>query len=181
MGRPDDSFSLMHPKGTDFMERHAVYPGTFDPPTMGHLDVIRRSLHIFDKVYVGVTLNPDKTTLFSFEERKQFFIDELDGVENLEIVSFENRLLVEFAADLGVNVIVRGVRAVSDFEYEFKMTLMNRQLDDNIETVFLMPSEQYSFLSSSLVKEVASLGGDVSRLVSVKVAEALARRFSKSS
>jgi pantetheine-phosphate adenylyltransferase len=108
-------------------------------------------------------------------------MDELDGVENLEIVSFENRLLVEFAADLGVNVIVRGVRAVSDFEYEFKMTLMNRQLDDNIETVFLMPSEQYSFLSSSLVKEVASLGGDVSRLVSVKVAEALARRFSKSS
>ncbi|MBT3352037.1 MAG: pantetheine-phosphate adenylyltransferase [Nitrospinaceae bacterium] len=163
------------------MDRLAIYPGTFDPPTMGHLDVIRRSLHIFDKVYVAVTLNPEKTTLFSFEERKQFFMDALEGVENLEIVSFEKRLLVEFAADLGVNVIVRGIRAVSDFEYEFQMTLMNRQLDKNIETVFLTPSEQYSFLSSSLVKEVASFGGDISQFVPAKVAEALGRRFNKSS
>ena len=163
------------------MDRLAIYPGTFDPPTMGHLDVIRRSLHIFDKVYVAVTLNPEKTTLFSFEERKQFFMDALEGVENLEIVSFEKRLLVEFAADLGVNVIVRGIRAVSDFEYEFQMTLMNRQLDKNIETVFLTPSEQYSFLSSSLVKEVASFGGDISQFVPAKVAEALGRRLNKSS
>lgn len=163
------------------MARQAVYPGTFDPPTMGHIDVIRRSLHIFDKVYVGVTLNPVKSPLFSFEERKQFFLDELDGADRLEVVSFEKQLLVEFAADLGVNVIVRGVRAVSDFEYEFQMTLMNRQLDNNIETVFLMPSEQYCFLSSSLVKEVASFGGDVSQFVPAKVAEALARRFNKSS
>lgn len=163
------------------MARQAVYPGTFDPPTMGHIDVIRRSLHIFDKVFLAVTLNPQKTPLFSFEERKQFFLDELGGEENLEVVSFERKLLVDFAADLGVNVIVRGVRAVSDFEYEFQMTLMNRQLNNDIETVFLMPSELYCFLSSTLVKEVASFGGDVSKLVPAKVAQALARRFNKSS
>jgi pantetheine-phosphate adenylyltransferase len=162
------------------MVRQAVYPGTFDPPTNGHIDVIQRSLRTFDKVFVAVTLNPDKTPLFSFEERKKFFLDELGDLENLEIVGFEKRLLVDFAADLGVNVIIRGMRAVSDFDYEFQMTLMNRQLNDKIETLFLMPSEQYSFLSSSLVKEVASFGGDVSHLVPSKVFEALTVRFKPS-
>ena len=165
----------MHPKGIDFMDRLAIYPGTFDPPTMGHLDVIRRSLHIFDKVYVAVTLNPEKTTLFSFEERKQFFMDALEGVENLEIVSFEKRLLVEFAADLGVNVIVRGIRAVSDFEYELQMGLMNRNLDQSIETLFMIPSQEYSFLSSNFIKEIAKHGGDIHKLVPKTVAEKLSR------
>ena len=158
------------------MSHQAIYPGTFDPPTNGHIDVIRRSMRIFDKVIVAVTLNPDKNPLFSFEERKQFFMDEFSETENLEIVSFERKLLVDFAAEMGVNVIIRGIRAVSDFEYEFQMTLMNRGLNDQIETVFLTPSEQYSFLSSSLVKEVASFGGNVSHLVPKAVSEALIER-----
>ena len=162
------------------MARRAVYPGTFDPPTNGHIDIVRRSLEIFDELIVAVTLNPDKLSLFSFDERKAFFLGELSGEANVEIVSFEKKLLVDFASEIGVNVIIRGIRAVSDFEYEFQMTLMNRQLNNTIETVFLMPSEQYSFLSSSLVKEVASFGGDVSHLVPKSVAEALARRLSNS-
>lgn len=161
------------------MMRQAIYPGTFDPPTNGHIDLIRRSMRIFDKVIVAVTLNPDKTPLFSFEERKGFFLSEFEESENLEIVSFKRKLLVDFAEDLGVNVIIRGIRAVSDFEYEFQMTLMNRGLNDKIETVFLTPSEQYSFLSSSLVKEVASFGGNVSHLVPHSVSQALEKRFKK--
>ncbi len=161
------------------MVRQAIYPGTFDPPTNGHIDVIRRSMRIFDKVIVAVTLNPEKAPLFSFEERKGFFLEEFSEAPALEIVSFERRLLVDFAAEIGVNVIIRGIRAVSDFEYEFQMTLMNRGLNDEIETVFLTPSEQYIFLSSSLVKEVASLGGDVSHLVPKAVSEALTERYQK--
>lgn len=159
------------------MIRRAVYPGTFDPPTNGHIDIIRRSLEIFDEVVVAVTLNPDKSPLFSFDERKAFFLSELANSANIEIVSFERKLLVDFADEIGVNVIIRGIRAVSDFEYEFQMTLMNRQLNNKIETVFMMPSEQYSFLSSSLVKEVASFGGDVAHLVPQKVSEALVTRL----
>ncbi len=136
-------------------------------------------MRIFDKVIVAVTLNPEKTPLFSFEERKEFFLEEFSEAPALEIVSFERRLLVDFAAEIGVNVIIRGIRAVSDFEYEFQMTLMNRGLNDEIETVFLTPSEQYIFLSSSLVKEVASLGGDVSHLVPRAVSEALTERYQK--
>ena len=163
------------------MARQAVYPGTFDPPTNGHIDVIERSLRIFDKVFVAVTLNPEKTPLFSFEERKEFFLDELENSDRLEVVSFERKLIVDFAEQIGVSVMIRGIRAVSDFDYEFQMTIMNRQLNDRLETVFLMPSEQYSFLSSSLVKEVASFGGDVGHLVPQKVFEALKSRFKKSS
>ncbi len=163
------------------MVPQAVYPGTFDPPTNGHIDIIERSLRIFDKVFVAVTLNPEKTPLFSFEERKEFFLDELEDSDRLEVVSFERQLLVDFAEQIGVGVMIRGIRAVSDFDYEFQMTIMNRQLNDKLETVFLMPSEQYSFLSSSLVKEVASFGGDVSHLVPKKVFEALKSRFKKSS
>ncbi len=161
------------------MSQQAIYPGTFDPPTNGHIDIIRRSMRIFDKIIVAVTLNPEKNPLFSFEERKQFFMDEFSGTDNLEIVSFERKLLVDFAAEMGVNVIVRGIRALSDFEYEFQMTLMNRGLNDQIETVFLTPSEQYTFLSSSLVKEVASFGGNVSHLVPKAVSEALKERYRK--
>ncbi len=161
------------------MGQQAIYPGTFDPPTNGHIDIIRRSMRIFDKIIVAVTLNPEKNPLFSFEERKRFFMEEFSETENLEIVSFERKLLVDFAAEMGVNVIVRGIRALSDFEYEFQMTLMNRGLNDRIETVFLTPSEQYTFLSSSLVKEVASFGGNVSHLVPQAVSEALKERYKK--
>lgn len=159
------------------MTRLAIYPGTFDPPTNGHIDVIRRSLRIFDKVIVAVTLNPAKSPLFTFEERRNFFLDVFDESESLQIVSFERQLLVDFAEKMGAQVIIRGLRAVSDFDYEFQMTLMNRQLDEKLETVFLMPSEQWSFLSSSVVKEVASLGGDVSHLVPTLVGEALKNHF----
>ncbi len=159
------------------MARQAIYPGTFDPPTNGHIDVIRRSLRIFDKVIVAVTLNPTKNPMFSFEERRKFFLDVFDESENLQIVSFDRQLLVKFAEKMGVQVIIRGLRAVSDFDYEFQMTLMNRQLDDKLETVFLMPSEQWSFLSSSVVKEVSSLGGDVSHLVPELVGKALKNHF----
>ncbi len=157
----------------------AVYPGTFDPPTNGHIDIVRRSLEIFEKVYVAVAENPSKKPLFSFEERREFFLHEFGSTPNLEITLFEAQLLVDFVEGLGARAIIRGLRAVSDFDYEFQMTLMNRRLDDRVETVFLMPSEQYSFLSSSLVKEVASLGGDVGDLVPPSVRDSLAARFSK--
>ncbi|MDA1000836.1 MAG: pantetheine-phosphate adenylyltransferase [bacterium] len=157
----------------------AVYPGTFDPPTNGHIDIVRRSVRMFDRVTVAISDNPAKQPLFSYGERRQFFLDECGGEDGLEIVSFDHQLLVDYAKNIGASVIIRGLRAVSDFDYELQMTLMNRRLDDEIETVFLMPSEQYSFLSSSLVKEVASLGGDVGDLVPESVKSALQSRFKK--
>lgn len=157
----------------------AVYPGTFDPPTNGHIDVVRRSVRMFSKVTVAISDNPAKQALFSFEERRQFFLDECGGGDGLVIVAFDHQLLVDYAKSIGSSVIIRGLRAISDFEYELQMTLMNRRLNDEIETIFLMPSEQYSFLSSSLVKEVASLGGDVSDLVPKSVKAALQSRFKK--
>ena len=165
--------------GGSSMGIEAVYPGTFDPPTNGHIDVVQRSVRMFDKVTVAISDNPAKQALFSFEERRQFFLDECDGADGLVIVSFDHQLLVDYAKSIGASVIIRGLRAVSDFDYELQMTLMNRRLDDEVETVFLMPSEQYSFLSSSLVKEVASLGGDVSDLVPGSVKTALQSRFKK--
>ncbi len=159
------------------MESHAVYPGTFDPPTKGHFDVVRRSQRLFSKVTVAISVHPAKTPLFSFEERKDFFLEEFRESNQIEVASFERELLVDFALKVNAQAIIRGLRAVSDFDYEMQMTLMNRRLSEEIETIFLMPSEQYSFLSSSLVKEVASLGGDVSEHVSASVREALGERF----
>ncbi len=159
------------------MESHAVYPGTFDPPTKGHFDVVRRSQRLFSKVTVAISVHPSKSPLFSFEERKNFFLEEFRESNQIEIISFERELLVDFAVNVDAQAIIRGLRAVSDFDYEMQMTLMNRRLNEEIETIFLMPSEQYSFLSSSLVKEVASLGGDVSEHVSPSVREALDERF----
>lgn len=159
------------------MESHAVYPGTFDPPTKGHFDVVRRSQRLFSKVTVAISVHPSKTPLFSFEERKNFFLEEFRESTQIEVTSFERELLVDFAQNMNAQAIIRGLRAVSDFDYELQMTLMNRRLNEEIETIFLMPSEQYSFLSSSLVKEVASLGGDVSEHVSPSVREALDERF----
>ncbi len=159
------------------MESHAVYPGTFDPPTKGHFDIVRRSQRLFSKVTVAISAHPSKTPLFSFDERKNFFLEEFGASDRLEVTGFERELLVDFAVNVNAQAIIRGLRAVSDFDYEMQMTLMNRRLNEEIETIFLMPSEQFSFLSSSLVKEVASLGGDVSEHVSSSVRDALSARF----
>ncbi len=144
--------------------KSAVYPGTFDPITNGHIDIIKRSLRIFDRVIIAVAPNPKKTPLFDINERIFMIEEATKGMQNIEIEPFEG-LLVDYIRQKGAIAIIRGLRAVSDFEYEFQMALMNRKLSDTIETVFMMPSEEYSYLTSSLIKEVASYGGEVKDLV----------------
>ncbi len=158
------------------MSHRAVYPGTFDPVTYGHLDIIRRGLKMFDELVVAVTSDPQKDTLFSVEERLLFIREALDREPRVQVESFHG-LLVNYVRSRGAGVIVRGLRAVSDFEYEFQMALMNRSLAESLETVFMMPSEQYSYLSSRLVKEVAAFGGDVSGLVPPSVLRGLKEKF----
>jgi pantetheine-phosphate adenylyltransferase len=159
------------------MNRTAVYPGSFDPITKGHEDLIHRSLGFVDKMVVAVAVNVAKQPLFSFEERVAL-IRECVPDKRVEVQSFDG-LLVEFAKKVGATVIVRGLRAVSDFEYEFQMALMNRNLGPHIETVFLVPAFDLTYLSSSLVREVARFGGDVSALVHPAVQKALERKFAK--
>lgn len=154
----------------------AVYPGTFDPITNGHLDLIERSLRMFDKLIVAIFDNPMKGPLFDVEERRRLVEEATRGMGNIEIDTF-NTLLVFYARQCKANVIVRGIRAIADFEYEFQMTLMNRRLDDEIETVFLMPREEYSFVASRLIKEVVSYGGNVEELVPPPVVDALGKKF----
>ncbi len=160
------------------MSRHqiAVYPGTFDPVTHGHTDLVTRAARVFGKVIVAIAESPHKTPLFSLEERIDMASGELRDLANVEVVGFEN-LLIDFVRDSGAGVIIRGLRAVSDFEYEFQLASMNRHLDENVETMFLTPDEDYSFISSSLVKEVARLGGNVSDFVGAQVQAALRARF----
>ncbi|HEX6104185.1 MAG TPA: pantetheine-phosphate adenylyltransferase [Gemmatimonadales bacterium] len=158
------------------MTRTAVYPGSFDPPTRGHEDLVRRSLALADRVIVAVAVNAAKQPLFSMEERLDMLREAVGGDPRVSFESFEG-LLAEFAKRRGATTIVRGLRAVSDFEYEFQMALMNRRLHPSLETVFLVPAVDLTYLSSSLVREVARFGGDVSGLVHPAVAEALARRF----
>ena len=146
------------------MNRIAIYPGTFDPVTNGHLDIMRRSVKLFDKLIVAVSLNPTKSPIFSQEKRVKFISDAIQDLENIEIVPFDS-LLTRFARSNNATVIIKGLRAVSDFEFELQMGLMNRNLDDTIETLFMIPSQEFSFLSSNLVKEVAIHGGDISKLV----------------
>ncbi|MCC3750740.1 MAG: pantetheine-phosphate adenylyltransferase [Halorhodospira halophila] len=155
----------------------AIYPGTFDPITHGHTDLIQRGARLFDRLIVGVAANPSpsKTPTFAVEERLELARTALAGVDNVQVEAFTS-LLVDFVAHHEAQVIVRGLRAVSDFEYEFQLASMNRQLRADVETVFLTPAEQYAFISSSLVREVAALGGDVSRFVHPAVAEALRLR-----
>ncbi|MEE9126889.1 MAG: pantetheine-phosphate adenylyltransferase [Planctomycetota bacterium] len=150
----------------------AIYPGSFDPLTHGHLDVIKRGARIFPHFIVAILKNPEKKALFSLAERMRLLRDVVKDLPGIEVDSFSG-LLVDYARARDATVLVRGLRAVSDFEYEFQMALMNRRLDEAIETVFMMPREDYSYVSSRLVKEVASLGGDVSGLVSPVVHRAL--------
>jgi len=146
----------------------AVYPGSFDPVTNGHLDIIRRGSRLFDRIVVAILRNPEKEALFGIQERRRILQRATSGIPNVSVDSFDG-LLVDYARRRGARVIVRGLRALSDFEYEFQMALMNRRLDSSIETVFMMPSEAYSYLSSRLVKEVVRLGGSVAGLVPPEV------------
>ncbi len=160
--------------------RIAVYPGTFDPITKGHLDVLERAQRLFDKVVIAVAANTGKAPLFSVEERVALALESVKGFENPpEVISF-NGLLVDFVQSQGACAIIRGLRAVSDFEFEFQMALMNRKLRKDVETIFLMPRESYTYLSSSIVREVAKLGGDFSSFVTPHVEKILKEKFAKS-
>ncbi len=155
----------------------AVYPGTFDPITHGHTDLVTRAARVFDHVIVAIAESPHKTPFLCLEKRIELAASQLGDLDNIEIIGFSN-LLVDFVRDKGAAVIVRGLRAVSDFEYEFQMTGMNGRLNPDIETVFLMASDKYQFISSRLVKEICSLGGDVSHFVSAPVKDRMLVKYS---
>ena len=157
--------------------RTVIYPGSFDPLTNGHLDVIQRASKLFDKVIVAIFENTTKGPLFTVEERRRLIEESTKGLGKIEIATFSNTLLVFYAKQRQAHVIVRGLRAIADFEYEFQMTLMNRRLDEDIETVFLMPREEYTYVASRLIKEVAAYGGNVEELVPPPVALALKEKF----
>ena len=159
------------------MAKRAVYPGMFDPVHNGHVDVIQRSLQIFDELIVAVVANPAKQPLFSMKERLEMIDEATSELSNFRIVAFDG-LLIDLVARERADCIVRGIRAVSDFEYEFQMALMNRKLRSTVETVFLMPHEKYTYISSRLIKEVASLGAPVAGLVPPAVEVRLAQKFS---
>ena len=157
----------------------AIYPGTFDPLTNGHLDLIKRSVRMFDTLVVAIFDNPMKGPMFSVEERRRLIETSTQGLGNIEIDTFSNTLLVFYTKQRGAHVIIRGLRAIADFEYEFQMTLMNRRLDEDIETIFMMPREEYSYVASRLIKEVAAYGGNVDELVPPPVALALKEKFQR--
>jgi pantetheine-phosphate adenylyltransferase len=158
--------------------KRAIYPGSFDPVTNGHLDVVERAGKLFDEVIVAVAQNDEKQPLFSLDLRLDMLKQTVGKINNVRIAQFDG-LLVEFARLEKANAVIRGLRAVSDFEFEFQMALMNRKLESNVETIFLMPKEEYTYLSSRLVKEIARLGGDVSKFVPAVVAAALGKKFKK--
>ncbi len=159
--------------------RTAVYPGTFDPVTRGHTDLVSRAARVFDRVIVAIAESPHKAPLFDLATRIDLAERALEGLPGVEVVGFDN-LLVEFVHEQDARVILRGLRAVSDFEYEFQLASMNRNIAADIETLFMTPDERYGFISSSLVKQVAMLGGDVSKFVAPHVEKALARAFARS-
>jgi pantetheine-phosphate adenylyltransferase len=158
------------------METRAVYPGSFDPVTNGHIDLIQRSAALFDKVVVAILRNTEKVPLFTTQERVEMLEEAVRELNNVTVTSFAG-LLVDFVEQLGASVIVRGIRAVSDYEYELQMALMNRRLSNKVETVFMLPAESYSFLSSKLVKEIAQLGGSIHGLVPADVEERLKKKL----
>jgi pantetheine-phosphate adenylyltransferase len=150
----------------------ALYPGTFDPPTNGHVDLIQRGSKIFDQLTVAILINPVKNPLFTVEERAEMLAEVTSTLPNVSVATFDG-LMVEFARRQGANAVLRGIRAISDYEHEFQMALMNRRLAPEVETVFLQPAGRYSFVSSRMVKEVFSFGGDVSGLVPPNVLKRL--------
>jgi pantetheine-phosphate adenylyltransferase len=156
----------------------AIYPGSFDPITYGHLDIIERAAVLFDKVIVALAANPSKDTLFSRDERREMIIEAIASLPNVEVGEVEG-LMVDFAHDHEAIALIRGLRAISDFEYEFQMALMNRKLAPRVVTVFLMPHDSYTYLNSSIVREVASFGGDVSQFVPPGVDRRLTGKFSQ--
>lgn len=158
------------------MEKVAIYPGSFDPITNGHIDMVERGLRLFDKIIVCILCNPGKETLFTIEERLEMIRESLKKFPNLEIDSFDG-LLVDYGAKRNANAILRGMRAVSDFEYEFQLALMNRKLNRKIQTVFLMTGFRWIFTSSSIIKEAASFGGDVTGMVPPMVNQKLKEKF----
>lgn len=158
------------------MSKFAIYPGSFDPVTYGHLDVIKRATRIFDEVIVAVANNTQKKPLFTIEERIQMLKEAAKDIKGIRIEAFDG-LVIEFARKNKINVLIRGLRMISDFELELQMALTNRRLAENIETIFLMPSEGYSFLSSTLLKEAASLGADISSFVPDFVGRKLKERL----
>jgi len=158
------------------MMRKVIYPGTFDPVTNGHIDVIKRASELFDSVVVTIAVNASKTPLFTTEERLGMLKESLKNFKNVEVDSF-NGLVVEHAKNVNAIGIIRGLRSISDFEYEFQMALMNRKLDSDITTVFLMPHEKYTYLNSSLIRNLAELNADISEFVPKPVLLALSKKF----
>jgi len=158
--------------------RHCIYPGTFDPITYGHLDVLRRAARLFDKVTVAIAESAGKEPLFTVAQREEMIRTNVGDMKNVTITRFQG-LLVEFARSQGATAIIRGLRALSDFEFEFNMALMNRHLEPDIEALFVMPNVQFSYTSSTLVKQVAGYGGNVSNFVPANVADALRKAFSR--
>jgi pantetheine-phosphate adenylyltransferase len=160
--------------------RRAIYPGSFDPVTCGHLDVIQRAATLFDELVVAVAFNDQKQSMFSVEERVGLIREATASVPNIRVACFEG-LLVDFARREGAGAVIRGLRAISDFEFEFQMALMNRKLEPTIETIFLTPREEFTYLSSRIIKEIARLGGKVEAFVPPSVERALRQKFSSSS
>ena len=156
--------------------RLAIYPGTFDPITNGHLDILNQAARIFDRIIIAVAINEDKEPLFTLDERLHLIQENVPEGEEITVANFDG-LLVDYAREVGAVAIIRGLRAVSDFEFEFQMTLMNRHLSDDVETIFLMPTQDSFFTSSRLIKQVARFSGNIGRLVPANVADALSRKF----
>lgn len=161
------------------MSVKAIYPGSFDPPTNGHIDLIQRGAVLFDHLIVAVLNNPAKTPMFSVEERTEMLLESVGAMPNVSVASFDG-LLVDFARQQGARAVLRGIRAISDYEYEFQMALMNRRMAPEIETVFLQPAGRYSFVSSRMLKEVYSFGGDVNGLLPPNVLKRMHERFRQS-